>query len=450
MRKKLEKVLPFFLLVLLLAGHLAWVLSYFEPACSSPDANGYFLQGRLMAEEGRTWFEPQSPVQYVGIHWLVTPGGKYYSRYPPGFPLLLAGAYKAGGPLAALLVNPLLATLTLLFLFLLCRPWIGTWPALLAAFLFALNPIAARHALHADSHTSVTAFLVAGLWLLDRWSRKPSRWGGFAAGLVLGFVPAIRYAESVAAVGVAAFLLLLLLREKRSPRGLGWMLLGAAVPAGALLVRNQLAFGSFLHTGYSLTGEQEGFGWGFFARHWHPYLESLLSTGAGLFFALGIAGLAGMAASRETRRPAVLLGGVILPVTLVYMAYYWGAGQSALRFFLPTLPLYFLLGTWLLLQVSPSKAGLWALGAAALLQAGMFLPAARASLERESRNTAMAARVEAWLEAHVPKGSVVIGERRLQESLDFFGLWKLADRNVLLGAGPRRGRMLHPRASGGP
>ena len=394
---------------------------------------------------------PESPVQYVGVHWLVTPEGKYFSRYPPGFPLLLAGAWKAGGPPAAFLVNPLLAVLSLLFLYLLCRPWIGRWPALLAAFLFALNPVAARHALHADAHTSVTAFLLCGLWLLDRWSRRPSRWVGLAAGLALGFVPTIRYAESVAAVGVSAFLLALVLREKKLPRGLGFLLLGAALPVGALLVRNQLAFGSFLHTGYSLTGEQEGFGFAYFARHWHPYLESLLSMGAGVFFALGAAGLAAMAVSRETRPAALLLGGVIVPVTLVYTAYYWGAGASALRFFLPTLPLYFLPGIRLLLRVHPAGAGLSALAAAALIQVGLSLPPARASLDEEGRKVAAAARVEAWLETHVPRGSVIVADRRLQESLDVFGFWKLADGSLVLGrGGPRRGRMSRLREPGGP
>ncbi len=440
MRIRGDRISPLLLLALLMGGHLAWVLSRFQPAYSSPDGNGYFLQGRLLAQEGRTWLEPESPVQYVGVHWLVTPGGKFFSRYPPGFPLLIAAAYKAGGPTAALLVNPLLATLTLLFLFLLCRPWIGPWPALLASFLFALNPVAARHALHADSHTSATAFLVLGLWLLDRWARAPSPWKGAAAGLVLGFLPAIRYAESVAALGVWAFLFLACRRERKVPRGLGWLLLGAALPVGALLVRNRLAFGSFLHTGYSLTGEQEGFGLDFFARHWLPYVESLLATGGGPFFALGLAGLAGMAAREKTRPMAFLLGGVVVPITLVYMAYYWGAGESALRFFLPTLPLYFLPGLWLLLQVSPRKAGVLALGAAALLQAGTAFPAARASLALEGRNGAVPARVEAWLESHLPGGSVIVADRRLQESLDFFGLWKLADKEILLGPGPGRGR----------
>ena len=61
------------LIVLVIAGgHFVWMMDFFEPAISSPDANGYFAQAQLIATEGRTWFSPESLLQYVGGHWIDT------------------------------------------------------------------------------------------------------------------------------------------------------------------------------------------------------------------------------------------------------------------------------------------------------------------------------------------------------------------------------------------
>jgi hypothetical protein len=71
--------------VALIFGHFIFLMLHFEPAISTPDANGYFAQTRLIADQGRTWFEPESPLQYVGVHRLNTEGYRYFSRYPPAF-----------------------------------------------------------------------------------------------------------------------------------------------------------------------------------------------------------------------------------------------------------------------------------------------------------------------------------------------------------------------------
>src|SRR5689334_15776976 len=81
-----------------------WILAYavfmatrFVPALSEPDDNGYFAQGSLIAQTGRSWFVAESDAQYVGMHWLLTPDGKYVSRYPPGLAVVIAGVEKVFG-----------------------------------------------------------------------------------------------------------------------------------------------------------------------------------------------------------------------------------------------------------------------------------------------------------------------------------------------------------------
>lgn len=413
------------LLVLLLAAHHTWVLQHLEPAYSSPDASGYFVQARMLATEGRSWFRPDSPLQYIGIHWLEAPDGRFFSRYPTGYPLLLAVPFRLIGPTAPLYVNPILATLTLLFLFLLCRPWIGQWLALVAVLIFAVNPTANRHALHADSHTAVTAFLLAGLLVLERWSRNPSRTKAVLSGLMLGMIPTIRYAESLVALGIVIFLVIQLRNHREIRHTLPFLLLSAAIPCILLLLRNQYAFGAFWRTGYSLTGEQTGFGLEYMAQKAGLYVVELMSRGAGLFFAFGLVGLMGMIRKKDTRPLALLLTGVIIPITLIYMAYYWGG--PGIRFLLPTLPLYILPALWLFREIhSPgvAKAGLATL---VVFHLAIGVPLSEEQMEGEQERAARTSAVVTWVDNHVPEESLIIADRRLHETLDYYGRWRLVD-----------------------
>ena len=97
-RKWLAATLWALILLAALAGYGATLHHYWQPAIVHPDANGYWAQATLLVETGRSWFTPASDAQYVGMHWLLTPGGAYVSRYPPGLPLLTG--------FAALLARP--------------------------------------------------------------------------------------------------------------------------------------------------------------------------------------------------------------------------------------------------------------------------------------------------------------------------------------------------------
>src|SRR5690242_10750756 len=77
------------LLIVILAAYCLLLSTRYASAISEPDDNGYFAQGTLLAQTGRTWFVPQSDAQYIGMHWLITPKGHYISRYPPGLAVII-------------------------------------------------------------------------------------------------------------------------------------------------------------------------------------------------------------------------------------------------------------------------------------------------------------------------------------------------------------------------
>ena len=148
-------------LLVLLGGHLVWLFSHFLAITVGPDAGGLFVQARLLATQFTTSFRPESPLQFLGTHWIETPDGDFLSRYPPGFPLVLALAYALGGPGAPFFLNPVLATSVVGLTYLVGRRWLGRGMAFWAAMVVA--PV------------SVIMFPPRWRKVSDERARKPAR-----------------------------------------------------------------------------------------------------------------------------------------------------------------------------------------------------------------------------------------------------------------------------------
>lgn len=418
--------------------HFLWLGAHLAPAIMSPDANGYVVQARLIAEQGRTSFSTESPLQYVGMHWLETSDGVFHSRYPAGLPLLMAGAWKLGGLTAALWINPLLASATVLLVFLLARRFAPDPCALLAAAAVATVPITNQHALDADAHVAAAFFLVGGVLALLRFGETRGRLTGLLAGALLGAVPTIRYPEAIVGLAIAGWLL-----WRVRPVGQAWpAVIGALLPLGALGVHNAAAYGAFWRTGYALTNEQTGFGLGYFWGHVLPYLQGLGGQGIALMFAFGAAGLAALATDPRRRGEGLLFAGMVVPLVLLYMAYYFGAGGLGgaggnLRFLIPTFPFFAVAAAWLLARLVEQlgRVGWAAVIAVASLQLIVGVGASFQTLSSTRQTLAAAARTRAVAEKEVPGGSVLIVDRQLAESLDAVGRWRLVEENMVVGLG---------------
>ncbi len=433
------------LLTLLLAAHFGWLLARFEPAYSSPDASGYFVQARVLLESGSTGFLPESPLQYVGVPWLETERGELCSRYPPGLPLLLAAVWSVFGFVGALLVIPIAATLLVLATFLWSRRWIGDGPALVAAALMAAVPIANRQALHADAHTVTALLVVLGLLALDRWNAEPSRARAFAAGLLLAAIPAVRYPDGLVAIGVASFLVTRL-RCEQTRNTVPWVLAGALGPIAALLLHHQMAFGSPIKTGYALTHEQTAFAWEALAGHVRPYLASLTREALGPFAFLGAAGMIVRLFRPGSRATGLLWMGAVVPLAALYLSYYWGApGDTTNRFFIPVMPILFVAALDLLVRLErrwrddpgPRRIGRSLLAVAVVAQVVLGVVGSEDRMLRERMGTTRGAAVLDWLAATVEDGAVVIANRAVQGSVEPLGRYRLVDDRLVPG-GPRR------------
>lgn len=412
---------------LLLVAHFAFLALFFEPAISTPDANGYLAQARLIAENGRSDIVVENPAQYVGDHWMKVADGHYYGQYPPGLPAVLAVVYRWISPNASLWVIPVMGTLSLLAIFLVVREWAGAFWGIAAAVLMFFNPYANAHALGADSHTAVCFFLLWGLYGLVRWERSKAAGWAVLAGLCLGMIPTIRYAEALFIVAAAIFVLMNW-RPADGYRSLFAGILAACVPMGALAVRNQRAFGAFWRTGYSVSGEQTGFALSYFVRYALPYIAMLFGIGVFVVWIFGLRGLAKLTRNRETWKRGTLLVLLVVPVTLLYFAYYFPANPKNMRFFLPTFYIYAIAACYSLAIDMKSDPGRTVRYAKWLLALNLLwgLPFSIAELMPLRRDNAELARITTELKRTVPQGSVLIAQRGVQQHLDFVGGWDLA------------------------
>lgn len=412
--------------------HFAWLASYHAPAISTPDANSYFAQARWIAREGKTSFALESPAQFIGPHWNPGPNGRYYCTHPPGFGFLLAVPYTLLGYRVATWVNLVLASMSLIAVFLLCRRWTGPYWALLAATLVTLNPVVNEHALFGDSHVAVQFLLLAAIVCLLRLTKGGLIIWSATSGLLIGAIPALRYPELLYLPALGLFIVLMARSGWVTRRSVVVFALGTALPLGALLVRNQITYGGFWRTGYLATGEQVAFSVAALVQHAPVYLLQLVASGAGLMFPLGVAGIVALLRHRETRREGLLLAGLIAPVTLLYMAWYWRPDPQSMRFLIPTFPLYTLAGIWMLSRLIQDRRVAVGVSVVILVvMAAWGVPASHMAMRHLERDNGVLADITAKLEQRVPPGSVVIAGVGVQQHLDFVGLWKLANANLV-------------------
>jgi hypothetical protein len=424
----LEKSRPAQLvLALLLLAHVSVHLWFHQPAYCGPDANGYFAQATRIAATGTASFRPKCPAQHLPPHWSERKDGLFVCQYSPGLPLLLLPLHILGGPEATLYFDPIIATLCVLLVFAVGRRLYGDTYALFAATCFAVLPAFNDQVPRAFAHLAVTAGVLSSAWLLLRWHAAPSRRRAFLLGLALGALPTIRYPAVLPALFIGSSLVVSVLRRRDRLRDLAWCASGALVPLVPLLVHNQLQYGAFWHTGYTLTLEDRGFSLHDLAKHAPQYLQ-LLFFELWAVFVLGAFGMIAMLRRRATRGVAIVMLGAVLVPTVLYASYYWD--RIVARFLVATLPAYALATGWTLSTLRPTWPRRLAVVAVVLIQLTLGVPETWKRLTHRSQHRARTATIVAHTKENIPAGSVVISPRSVQTVLEHWGKWKLADEGL--------------------
>ncbi len=423
----------------IVALHFSALFYYFVPVSMGPDSAGYHVQTRQIAEYGRTWFDRESPMQYIPPHWLAFGEDRFVSRYPAGLPALLAPVYWIGGTYAVALMNPIFTSLALVFLFLTIREWVGTWWALTAMLMMAFNQVANTWTYMGDAHPATAGFLLMGMYLLILWSKNHSVWLALASGFILGMIPTLRYPEAIYSVGIGLFLFWHWRKIPRLWPSVLAAIVGALIPTTVLLLYNKLALGVFWRSTYELGFPI--FSIEYFLEKFFPYLGLLIVRGIGVFFLLGFAGIIWMLIRRESRPQGLLLTGIVFPITLAYMSYFFF--DISLRFLLPTLYLYSIAAVWLLSRWHGRWPKSVTIGTAALLVIAVAanVPQTSLQLEQVRSSNMQLYTMEQVVRHQVEPSSIVIAPEPVDKHLDFIGQWQLADSRYF---GDRYNRRMQP------
>ncbi len=365
----------------------AWGLSFGLPFLYRPDEDVMVGRAVHMAAEGSLdpLFQNYPPLVFdlfavgeklaalVGLGTLVDP--------------------RHGDPTAAYLVGRTLsaaaAAVTVGLVFQAGRRAYGLLPAVVAASVLALAPLAVRQAHFATTDGIQVTLMVAAM--LAAISARTGR-GFAAAGALCGLAAASKYTGVMALVFVLAMAWHSPARRRAAGASAGAAAAGFLLPCWVVLLHPMQYAGGVLFLGGRGYGSRFG---GSIGLIYHPTVTLPYGLGLGAY-ALALAGL-GVALWRRTPVDRALL--LFIAAVLVVI----GAGHEVFfRYALPLLPALALLAGRAL-QELPAAAR-----APALLVCGLLLlPGLAASVTTDTLLTRTDSRTLAarWLDAHAPAGS---------------------------------------------
>ncbi len=328
-----------FLLICFLANQL--ILQRFMN--SADEFSCYFFAKCLLA--GKLWATPHMIPEFFSVTHIGEVGDKWFSVYPPGWPILWAPWIKLGLKDAA---NPVYASFAFLLFLQIGSKIYGRQTAFVSSLFLLINPFFILNSAAYYSQPSCMLHLALFLYCLLLWKKSMSARWAFCAGLCLGIALTIRYLT--AAVFSLPFLIGVIFLVRNKNQSLLRPLLFLISPC---LVMIFLLFASH----YQITGnpfnfpnhylhahEKLGFIAGYTPQIALSYLwarlQYLLDWTPPLFLPLLMYGLLQKIESRWD----FLIRLSILSLPIGYFFYYsWGGNQYGPRYYFEVAPLMSLL-----------------------------------------------------------------------------------------------------------
>jgi 4-amino-4-deoxy-L-arabinose transferase-like glycosyltransferase len=186
------------LLICLVAFFLAGLVSQgiFERIPHVEDEAAYLFQAQVFAHGRLSVPTPPSPESYWSP-FVLDYGGQRFSKYPPGYSLLLSLGVRTGKPW---IVNALLGSLALWFIAQLGRAIYSPTTGLLAAALGLTCPVFTAMSASLLSHPTSLFFTALFLWsfarLIQKSTDSPRRFS-VVAGLALGYLALTRPYDAI-------------------------------------------------------------------------------------------------------------------------------------------------------------------------------------------------------------------------------------------------------------
>ncbi len=273
-RKALRRRIPAWALAaffgLFATSTSAWLCRrVFEGIPHVSDGVSYAFQARIFAS-GHLGLKPPPVPEDFEIGDVVLTADRWASKYPPGFPLLLAVGYLLHAPW---LVNPVLIGLAVFGVFRLGRTLYDETTGLLGAALLAISPFALIMSASYLSHVAALCVSAYCFEALVRGRRteasRPLALGGFLG----GFAFMIRPYTAVALLLPAVIWTIWTRDPRRALRRLGLLSAGAAIPLLLMAACNTALWGGPTLWGYTVYNGETLTGVG---GSYHPVTTSFL------------------------------------------------------------------------------------------------------------------------------------------------------------------------------
>jgi hypothetical protein len=203
------------------------------------DEYAYLLSAELFSR-GKLSVPSPEPRHFFDFHHVLN-DGKFYGKYPPGWPSLLMFGVLAGLPW---LVNPVLAVANLFLLHALARRHFSPPAAAYASLALLANAFFVFNSASHFAHASCMFFVTLAFWGFLNWREDPtSRRDALLAGLGAGMAFLIRPFTAVLLLAPAGFAMLALAVRRRAWGGLALAAAPLAAACALFLLYNHLLTG---------------------------------------------------------------------------------------------------------------------------------------------------------------------------------------------------------------
>jgi hypothetical protein len=309
---------------------------------NSGDEYAYLWQATAFSEGRVTAESPQPAAAFTQNH-LGDADGRRYSKYPPGWPLLLSLGARLGWPG---LVNPLLAALALAGIYRLAHSWAGPRAALLGVMVTGASPFYLLNAGSYHSHPAclfaLTALALSLAWAAERPRVLPL----FLAGVFFGLAVLIRpYTALLIGLPLIIGLGLAILKSLNDAGRAVWPAVGVFIAGGlpavaALAVVNAAATGSWWTLAWTRFDASEGLGFGSYGHTlWRGVKTAIRLCAEGVVYTSFVA-VPLLAAARGRAIAHRRLLWIVLAAPVIGYVFWWshGGNRYGPRFYFEALP----------------------------------------------------------------------------------------------------------------
>ena len=371
-----EKTMLSLLVVLCVIFSLSISVGIFQDSILSSDEWSYLIQAHIFSHGRLAVPSPRQREFFDHIH--IVNNGRYYSKYPPGWPFLLAIGVFVGVPR---IVNPLLGAGTLLLLYAMGKKLYTPQIALLASLFALASPYFLFNTGSYFAHTASLFFVALLLFLLMQgWEERSSLYF-FLAGLSGSASFLVRpFDQCAVLIPVGIFLGVSVVRKQLGTNSVAAFGLGHLNCFLLFLFYNTLQNGHPLVTGYHVADQwmERWFGPELWMWQYHvSYLVKLLTWS---FPALPILALVTLfsSAPERVKRWERCLASILFALIVAYAMIAFPEGPAyGPRYYYSgflAIPLLGARGFVLLFEASKKRLLIPLLTGAVLLNVGIVFP----------------------------------------------------------------------------